>query len=41
MRMQAVGDAGIAFYFLFGVVYAFTYTPLRESLSSVIAEDRC
>ena len=30
-RTQAVGDAGIAFYFLFGVVYAFTYTPLRKS----------
>ncbi|ETW76486.1 sugar transporter [Heterobasidion irregulare TC 32-1] len=26
----AIGDAGIAFYFLFGVVYAFTYTPLQS-----------
>ncbi|KAA1473302.1 general substrate transporter [Dentipellis sp. KUC8613] len=26
----AVGNAGVAFFFLFGIVYAFTYTPLQS-----------
>ncbi|KAI0059166.1 hypothetical protein BV25DRAFT_1918640 [Artomyces pyxidatus] len=26
----AVGNAGVAFFFLFGVVFAFTYTPLQS-----------
>ncbi|TFY66537.1 hypothetical protein EVG20_g4562 [Dentipellis fragilis] len=29
-NLQAVGNAGVAFFFLFGIVYAFTYTPLQS-----------